>query len=507
MVGLPGRDVLCSVVTRSSYGDAAAPADPVVGAMSPPSPDEFAALLGRLDRASFARFLAALWAARGRPTSVDEGVVVDGDRRVRVHAPRRWFPGRLAALGIGPGGADAIATTHPGAAAQLRSRGIKTVGPADLRRTLLYGIDRPTADRLCRTHLGRSLDTGPPDPRGSGILGSGLSPSPTLVVVVLLGVAALAVAGLGLPADVPAAGSGTDAVDGADTPAPPDGAATPTPGSTGWTGEADDLDDIGARDIAPGVTTRGVTNASALAAAHADAVAGRSYEWRVEFEAPSGSNPVVSGERTQTRITRVEAGRAVRRDVFGSGDPPGAFLAGTDADVYAADGIRYVRANGSVAAAPRTNAAAVEADRAGARAVALVVRFLDAEETDAVAVVDRNGETYYRVVARGTDERVVARYEASALVSSSGFVARLAVAYRLGDGTGTGTVSVISRYSARDGVRVERPTWVPAPADDGTNESVPRPTPTPTSTPEPGSSTPTSSTVSAIDATAVAPPS
>jgi len=470
------------------------------GAMDPHSPDEFAALLGRLDRASFARFLAALWAARGRATSVDGRVVVDGDRRVRVHAPRRLLPGRLAALGVDPAGADAVATTHPGAAARLRARGVETVAPADLRRTLLYGLDRPTADRLCRTHLGRPLDAGPSDDSESspapipaaGAFGSALPASvpapPALVAVALLAVAALAVAGLGLglPADVSIVGGDPGAADRGDpSPAAPDGAATPTPEPTGWTGDEDDLDDIGAREVAPGVTTRGVTNASALAAAHADAVAGRSYEWRVEFEAPTGSNPVLSGERSQTRITRVDAGRAVRRDVFGSGDPPGAFLAGTDADVYAADGIRHVRANGSVAAAPRANAAAVEAARAGDRAAALVVRFLDAEETDAVAVVERDGGTYYRVVARGTDERVVARYEASALVSPSGLVVRLAVAYRLADGTGSGTVTVVSRYPDLDGVRVERPVWVPAPADDGGTESGPRPTPTPTPTPTP----------------------
>jgi len=462
--------------------------------MSPPPTGEVAAALGRLDRASFARFLAALWAARGRPTRVDGRIVADGDRRVRVHARRRRLPGRLAALGVGPGGADAVATTHPGAAARLRSRGVETIGPADLRRTLLYGIDRATADRLCRTHLGRPLDPGPPDDSPADRAGSpdalgGALPvrspaSPAIPAAAVLAVVVLAALGFGLAPgfgfdfDVPVAGGGVGGIDGAGAPADaPDGAADSTPGSVGWTGEADDLDDIGARDVAPGVTTRGVTNASALASAHADAVAGRSHEWRVEFEAPSGSNPVLSGERARIRLTRVEAGRAVRRDVFGSGEPPGAFLAGTDADVYAADGIRYVRANGSVAAAPRADAATVEAERAGDRAAALVVRFLDAEETDAVEVVDRGGTTYYRVVARGTDERVVARYTASALVSPSGFVVRLAVTYRLADGT----VSVVSRYPDVGGVWVERPAWVPAPPDDGENGSVSRPTPTPAS--------------------------
>lgn len=423
--------------------------------MTPPSRREFAALLDRLDREAFARFLAALWAARGREVTVDGDALVADGRRVRVHTARRRLPAALAIAGFDLGGADAVATTHPGAAARLRERGIEVLGPAEIRRATLYGIDRAEAEGLCREHLGRSLDCEP----SSGPIRSlaGLSDVGSSATVVALILAIALVAAIGVPVglvDFPGDGDGDGSAGG--TPAASDDATTTPVEPDQWT-DGDGSGDGVARDLPPGVTTEGVRNASALSRAHADATVGRSYEWRLAYSRSEGGNPVLRGSSSWTQIVRVADGRAFRRTVLSSTGPPERFLSGTGVDVYAEGDVRYARTNGSVDVETGESAVETEAARAADRAAELVARFLAAENVVSIEATTREGDTYYRVIARGIDTRSEIRYRAVALVDPSGFVPRLEVSYRAEDGGES--VSIVSRYSASGNVTVERPSW------------------------------------------------
>ncbi|MEF8843579.1 MAG: hypothetical protein V5A62_18460 [Haloarculaceae archaeon] len=429
--------------------------------MSTPSRREFVTLLDRLGTEAFARFLAALWVARGREVTVDgDTLVVDG-RRVRVHTACRRLPADFAIAGFDPGGADAVATTHPGATARLRERGIEVMGPTEIRRATLYGIDRREAEGLCREHLDRSLDR---EPR-PGVIRSlaDLSVvdidlvSSAAVVSIILAIGLVAAVGVPIGfVDFPDGGDDDGAAGG--TSVASDDATTPD--EPGERIEDGTLGDGVAGDLPPGVTTEGVQNASALSRAHADAAVGRSYEWRLEYSRSEGGNPVLGGSSSWTQIVRVEDRRAFRRTVLSSTGPPEQFLSGTGVDVYAQGDVRYVRTNGSVDAETSEGAVEAEAVRAADRAAELVARFLASGNVVSIEATTREGENRYLVTARGIDTRSETRYRAIALVEPSGFVPRLEVSYLTGDDGES--VSIVSRYSASRNVTVERPGWTAA---------------------------------------------
>lgn len=435
--------------------------------MITPSREEFVTLLDRLDTGAFARFLAALWVARGREVTVDgDTLVVDG-RRVRVHTAWRRLPAGFAVAGFDPGGADAVATTHPGATARLRERGIEVIGPAEIRRLTLYGIDRTEAEDLCREHLDRSLDHEPrPGTVRSlvdlSVVDVDAVPSTTVIsstVVVSLLLAIGLVVAVSVPAglvDLPGGGD-EDGAAGRTTAVPVD---APTPDEPGErTGDGIPRDGV-AGDLPPGVTAEGVRNASALSRAHADAAVGRSYEWRLEYSRSEGGNPVLGGSSSWTQIVRVEDRRAFRRTVLSSTGPPEQFLSATGADVYAEGDVRYVRTNGTVDVETSESAVETEAVRAADSAAELVARFLVAGNVVSIEATTGEGGTRYQVIARGTDARSETRYRASALVEPSGFVPRLEVSYLTGDAGES--VSIVSRYSTSRNVTVERPGWTAA---------------------------------------------
>jgi len=431
--------------------------------MTTPSRTEFATLLDRLDTEGFARFLAALWVARGREVTVDGATLVADGRRIRVHTSRRRLPAAFATAWFDPGGADAVATTHPGAAARLRQRGIEVLAPGEIRRMTLYGIDRAEAEALSREHLGRSLHCDPsagPIRSLAGLsdtdIGVDVSSGATVVALVLAIALAAAVGGSVGLVDLP--GGDEDGAAGP-TSAATD-VATTTPVEPDERVEDDDLGDGAVRDLPPGVTAEGVQNTSALSRAHADAAIGRSYEWRLEYSRSEGGNPVLVGSSSWTQIVRVEDRRAFRRTVLSSTGPPEQFLSGTGVDVYAEWDVRYVRTNGSVDVETTEDAVETEAVRAAGSAAELVVRFLAAENVMSIDATTREGDTRYRVIARGIDTRSETRYRASALIDPSGFVPRLEVSYHIGDDGES--VSIVSRYSASRNVTVERPGWTAA---------------------------------------------
>lgn len=116
----------------------------------------FERALGDLDAGAFAAFVGELRSHSGHEVAVEPPVVTvgTGDDRVRL----RVVP--AGAEPPDPGDAvDALVTAEAGGDES-------TIGPADLRQRLLYGLDPPAADRLSRRFLGmpaRSPRYAPPE--------------------------------------------------------------------------------------------------------------------------------------------------------------------------------------------------------------------------------------------------------------------------------------------------------------------------------------------------------
>jgi hypothetical protein len=430
--------------------------------MTAPTEPELAALLADLDRESFAAFLAALWTARGRPADVEDGDVAVADgTTLRPHAPRSRLPARLAARGVEPGAADVVVTTDRDVAALLRERGVDVVGPAALHRALLYDLDRATADRIAREHLGRSFDAEPTPPLGRRARQAADRLVPAVLAVAVL-VAAGAAVLVVVTADVPNAGG----------PPPTAEPVTdePTDDSVGWV-EEDEVDGVGAYTVAPGVSTEGVTNGTALARAHADAVRNRSYEWGVIYRRSSGGeNPVLGdGSGMEARqLARVENGSESLVRVSGSTAPDESTILGTNRDVYTDGTTRYVRryhANGT-ATVRRMPAAGNDSPRGlAAQSAALVGWIRDAQETDVVEAERRDGVVTYRLVGRGSGASTY-DYRLEARLTSSGFVTDLEVSYIwYGE---RGSTFLEFDYRRVGATTVERPAWVAEKTTNGT---------------------------------------
>jgi hypothetical protein len=130
------------------------------------SADEVARLLGTLDAAARARFVADLWECRGYEVTVGEGVVVARNpvtgASERVGLARRTLTGwRLDC-----DAPDAVVAPRDGAAPRrlATDRSATFVGPETLRNMLLYAVDAADRRRLFETHFDRS----PHDPQRSG---------------------------------------------------------------------------------------------------------------------------------------------------------------------------------------------------------------------------------------------------------------------------------------------------------------------------------------------------
>lgn len=172
-------------------------------------PHAFARRLRQLDRGAFGAFVAALWAASGWETRVEDGVVIAerGDERQRLAiAPPRpllgWWHSEIV-----PDDADAIVragrSDHslPGRQSAAAAGQIPIVDATELRERLLFGLDPGAADRLCAEHLGvltrnGRWGSGGPLPGGirvSGATGSHARGRTVLVGAVLLGIVLLVI--------------------------------------------------------------------------------------------------------------------------------------------------------------------------------------------------------------------------------------------------------------------------------------------------------------------------
>ncbi|MFB6304734.1 MAG: hypothetical protein ABEH47_06175 [Haloferacaceae archaeon] len=424
--------------------------------MAPPTRPEFARLLARLDRAAFARFVATLWTARGRPaTAADGRVTVDGGPTMRVHAPPRALPAPVAARRVARAlgdGTDAVATTDPAVAAALRERGVRAVGPDALRRALLYDLDRSTARRVARDHLGHGLDGPVPSLRGRAL--AALS-SPAVVVVVVVLAAVVAVA-----APVPVGSApASDAAGAVDGPADTGDGPVPTPGAyASWPTPGD-----GDAAVAPGVTAAGVVDADALARAHADAVRGRSYEWTVTYREHGLYRGRTGLVAIGTRTVRVESETEFRDAVRIQGTPHTSPLPARERVVYADGSSRSVRSTANGTATVDRYPISFTSDGAGRyadRAASHVRRFAAADETELAGRVTRGGVRYRRVSLRDERHAGVIDLRGTLLVAPSGFVRVLRVAYVV---PGQDRVASFTfRYAAVGATRVSAPAWYDA---------------------------------------------
>jgi hypothetical protein len=465
--------------------------------MSPPTAARLGYHLRRLDREALAAFLADLYAARGFATRRDGDVVVatrEGTRTtVGVATPRRLgrnsrTPDRSVdvLVAVGPDGADHV----PSSADATR-----VLTAAELRNALAYALDRETAAGLCARHLGSPFEALSPTPRervreradavGTRLAtaaGSVRDRSPVGPGALAVAVATVLVVGLAVGTGaVPVGPDGTDptpAADGGEGPA--DSAAgvvgaadEPEPEAGDGDGNGDDADADADDDadrqlgppgttLVPGLSREGIENVSALGRAHDRGLANRSYTLWLDFYGPKNvSAPEVRVQR-DVDVTVVDDRYRAEYSLEGNDsrtrtrslyhDGRAWYLADYDDPGTNVSYTRYGPNESELA----------PLDPADIRR-SLVIRYLNTRTSAVTGLVERDGRTLYRVVARGNPAGFVPRgegsYRAVALVDAEGVVHDLAVEYTRPFGDRIVEVRVEATYARLDETTVTAPAW------------------------------------------------
>lgn len=442
-----------------------------------------ATLLRGRSRREVAAFVAALYDARGVTTHVDDGVVVvDGDRYVVVPAGvaarvRDWLAGTPV------GTADSVVAVDASRAETLATRyDVVVLTPADLDRLARYGLDRETADAVVRDQLGVGLDAIRPaeesrPPGASAAAGGADSHARTrsgsrrrdwaggfpfasrsvdvgvllLVVVAVVLVTTSGSFGLGgsladpgnseprTPATIEP-GAAPDAVGVANEP-------RPTPPANSSPADTDAL--------APGVTTDGITDANALAGAHARALSNRSYTWTLTYvEFINGTESGRSVESVSVATSTVYVSNVSTDGFLNSRGPI------SSRSSYA-DGERLYRPTADgFDAEPISERGGV--GRHEGRAQQYYRILLDGQETSLVRTV-LDTPRLYVVNIEGTRASTVRNYTATAHVAPNGVVHYYSGSYcfvPLGDAGSIGTcISLTMQYQAVGETTVEPPQW------------------------------------------------
>jgi hypothetical protein len=421
------------------------------------TPERFARLLVRPSRARLSTFVADLYDARG-------WTVTRRGRDLVVSHPRTGRAERVAVLGArtsltAPASVDAdvVVSRRDATWARAVAEGsdARFVGPADLRESLLYDVDRDRARELLTEHFGASLTA-----QSAPVDGAALAAA-VAVVVVLAGAAAVGAAGFGA-APSPATPSPTGTPPAADAGVTDEG-ATPAPNTVST--------------FPPGLDDDGVRSLAELATAHRTAVEGRSYHLLFEQRR---SRDVAEGEWVETRQSVTVENRTNYRLVVDGIDPRRAPEDPRVRYVAYADGERvYVKAwdeNGTARYVDRTVTPGEES-RFARTASNSLLRYLDTDRSDLSRVVYRGREVYL-LTAVGSPQRIpgnVTDYRASAIVYPNGFVPELEARYTVVDDEGPRRVAI--RYVHRDvgSATVDRPSWL----DDRPNGTATPATPTP----------------------------
>ncbi|MFB6218995.1 MAG: hypothetical protein ABEH77_07455 [Halobacteriaceae archaeon] len=298
--------------------------------MAPLSRGAFRSLVGGLDAGEFAAFVAALWRARDRAVEREGSLlVVDGERRIWVESPGRW---PLVRRADPPPEADVVVTRCRGRPPGAGDR--RVVDADDLYELALYGIDRGA----CTDIFERFFDR-PPAERASRTLPTAALGAAAVALAVVA--AALVVAtGVGLPvlddrgqrgAEYAGRAGGlvTNMTDAGEVSSADIGGASVGggPGVDRAVPAVDNLALGAVTGFPPGVSPRGVVDAEALAAAHADRTAGRQYRLTlVQREFVGGNRTGVAREVVHvgpnTTARAVETEGEFRRDPLIIDTPP-----------------------------------------------------------------------------------------------------------------------------------------------------------------------------------------
>lgn len=386
--------------------------------------------LGRLDRDALAALVADLWEVRGYETTRQGDIVVasHGSESVRIGVGSR--SGRPEPASTEP---DVVVATD-GYSGPVEAR---VVDAGALSEMLGYGVDRATAQRLCEDHLGAppSALPAPLSTRVERALATAdTRVQPAVVVgalVVALGIGA--VAGLAV---LPDAGSEAAADGGSfQRTVPPlqgigndsleDGDPAPHPReSEGLSPDGTDRDG----GLPPGVTSSGIEDVDALAAAHDRALGNQSHTIWVDWYRPR--NLRAGGERIQRDIDiaaegdrylvstseEVSDNRSHLGELYHDGVV--SYAAGWNETNQSYDRVFRVDQRQNVGPTPETIREQV------------VTRYLSTPNTN-VTRDEREGDRLYRVVGTGppeTDSAVTFRnYTVRALIDSRGFVHDLSV--------------------------------------------------------------------------------
>ena len=423
--------------------------------------------LRRLDGDALAALVEELWAARGDETDREGGTVVARAGRgeaVRVSVSRAGSD--AAQSGDGP--FDVVVAFGDADATDARR-----VGAADLAELLRYGVDRAVARELCERHLGAPPSDLPPPPlvRARRRVAGSLEGTTLALLVGAAAVAVLLVAFLWVGATPFASASDAAPGDG--------GAAVATPGPEA---SVDGAEERANRERSadggypsspdtppPGVTEEGITNLTALAAAHERAMSNRSHTvWLDRYSERVNANDTrvqhdvdmaVEGGRFLITNARVESGDRRR---LGAVYHDGAVTYGAvwNESTGAYDRVLRIDPRHDLSPTPET-----------VRRIA-VTRFLSTAETNVTSRTARDGATLYRVVGTGQPNATafdrVWNYTAVAVVDSRGYVGDLTVEFTARSSGRIYRMRHEITYDRLGSTTVEVPAWYERRAENGT---------------------------------------
>ena len=454
-----------------------------------------AALLRGRSRSARARFVAALYAARGATTRIDGCVVhVDGERYL---VASRWSV-LAARLDRRPSNrerrVDRVVAVDPVRAARLAAHyDARAVSTADLDRLARYGLDRITADAVYREQFGRPVSAvNPPTPDervdteaadSSDARVVGRAPTVGFVAVstlALLFVVAFSGAGATTGA-LPLAWDASDAVS-VSTPIETGGeSAGDGPTTETATASTTVHSWLGANASLPAEFAPGVSNdVDALAAAHAAALGNRSYRWELEYvESVDGT---VTARGTET--VRVASRRSFVADVDWRGVPVG-FTPVASRPSYGDGTVRHRPATNGTGLVTYALTDLSPAGEQGWRASRYIRWYLSANESRFERTLIHTERPTAVVKATGTTYPNADDYTVRAHVTEEGFVRSLSVSYVLTDADESPvTVQYSFRYHVDETMSVSPPAWHD---DEGetTTETTATTSSTPTATTSP----------------------
>ncbi|WP_253805951.1 hypothetical protein [Haloferax sp. Q22] len=450
-----------------------------------------AARLERLSTRARLAVVADLWAARGFETRVEAGV---------VRAERRGRSVRLRP--VSGRRSEASATAEREADADTDAPPVKHLAIDDITEALLYALDRPDADAVCRRQFGAPLDDLRPPLRmrarrgtrrfGNRVAGAGRDAARGLtalvVVVAVVSGAAVALDLVSSPLDgamqSAGVGTGSPGESGVPTATPERGdVAAEEPSETATTESASESEtqntgapslgdgqrsgpvdpvEPGELEHVPGVGPDGIENLTALSAAHERVLAEESYTLWVDIYRPEGADPnstrtqydtdiAVAGDRYVITET-VESGREQTRlrTVYYDGDAW--YVAETE------DGVERTRRVVGNATAPPVQFEPRGLNRG------LVRQYLDTRASNVTGKVTDGNVTYYRI--EGSQRPAIGGvepvqdYQFVAHVDERGFVADATATYALISDEGFYWVRFEWTYGRVGETTATPPAWV-----------------------------------------------